>query len=65
MLDDVLSELDSRRQKFLIESMKDVQIFVTAAGIEDGLMDILPKGNVYYDRSKIFTGYRTDQGDTR
>ena len=54
LLDDVFSELDKNRQRFLIESMKDVQIFVTAAGIEDGLMDILPKGNVYYvDNGKI------------
>ena len=54
LLDDVLSELDRSRQKFLIESMKNVQIFVTAAGIEEGLMDILPKGNVYYvDNGKI------------
>ena len=54
LLDDVFSELDKSRQRFLIESMKDVQIFVTAAGIEDGLMDILPEGNVYYvDNGKI------------
>ncbi|MBQ9825841.1 MAG: DNA replication/repair protein RecF [Firmicutes bacterium] len=54
LLDDVFSELDAGRQKYLIESMKGVQIFVTATGIEEGLMDIMPDGNVYYvDNGKI------------
>ena len=54
LLDDVFSELDAGRQKYLIESMKGVQIFVTAAGIEEGLMKIMPNGNVYYvDNGKI------------
>ena len=48
LLDDVFSELDAGRQKYLIEAMKDVQIFVTATGIEQGLMEIMPAGNVYY-----------------
>ena len=53
LLDDVLSELDSKRQKFLIETMKDAQIFVTATGMED-LRKLLPDGNVYYvDKGKV------------
>ena len=54
LLDDVFSELDAGRQKYLIETMKGVQIFVTATGIEEGLMDIMPAGNVYYvDNGRI------------
>ena len=54
LLDDVLSELDSRRQKYLIESMKDVQIFVSATGMEEELKKMLPKGNIYIvDKGKV------------
>ncbi|MBO4861612.1 MAG: DNA replication/repair protein RecF [Firmicutes bacterium] len=57
LLDDVFSELDAGRQKYLIESMKGVQIFVTATGIEGGLMDIMPDGNVYYVDNGIINLY--------
>ena len=54
LLDDVLSELDATRQRYLIETMKDVQIFVSATGIEEELQNMLPKGNVYYvDNGKV------------
>lgn len=48
LLDDVLSELDQSRQRYLIESMSDVQIFITATGIEDKLMAMLPKGKSFF-----------------
>ncbi len=41
LLDDVLSELDEKRQSFLIESIKDIQVIITCTGIED----ILKKTN--------------------
>ena len=54
LLDDVLSELDKARQRYLIETMRDVQIFVTATEIEEDLKNMLPKGNIYYvDNGKI------------
>ena len=54
LLDDVLSELDRARQRYLIETMKDVQIFVSATGIDEELKNMLPDGNVYYvDNGKI------------
>ena len=54
LLDDVLSELDKARQRYLIETMKDVQIFVTATEIEEDLKNMLPKGNIYYvDNGKV------------
>ncbi len=38
LLDDVLSELDSERQKFLINSLHDIQVFITATEIPDEVM---------------------------
>ncbi len=47
LLDDVLSELDKTRQQYLIEAMKDVQVFITATEIDEELKKKLPKGNTY------------------
>lgn len=47
LLDDVLSELDSSRQRFLIESMKDIQVCITATEIDPKVMELLPKGYTY------------------
>ncbi len=47
LLDDVLSELDSRRQKYLINTLKDVQVFITSAELSEELKSMLSKGNVY------------------
>lgn len=35
LLDDVLSELDTRRQSFLVDSIKDIQTVITCTGIDD------------------------------
>lgn len=46
LLDDVMSELDYDRQKYLINSIKDIQIFLTTTELtKDVLMD-LPKGYI-------------------
>ena len=42
----MLSELDSERQKFLINSLDDVQVFITATEIPDEVMKSLPGGKV-------------------
>lgn len=47
LLDDVLSELDVGRQRYLIEAMKDVQVFITATQIEKEILDLLPKGWIF------------------
>lgn len=47
LLDDVLSELDDGRQTFLIEAMKEVQVFITATGIDDEMFRRLPAGKVF------------------
>jgi len=48
LLDDVLSELDRTRQRFLVESMKDVQMFISATEIDEELMKLLPAGKTFY-----------------
>lgn len=35
LLDDVLSELDSSRQNYLLESIKDIQTMITCTGLDD------------------------------
>ena len=35
LLDDVLSELDSSRQNYLLESIHDVQTLITCTGLDD------------------------------
>ena len=47
VLDDVLSELDSTRQKYLISSLKDLQIFITTTEISEFLEESLTEKNIY------------------
>ena len=35
LLDDVLSELDSSRQRYLLENINDIQTFITCTGVDD------------------------------
>ena len=44
LLDDVLSELDKDRQRFLLESMENVQIIMTCTGSED-ILNKAPAGS--------------------
>ena len=39
LLDDVLSELDGDRQRFLLESIDQVQALITCTGVEDFIMN--------------------------
>jgi DNA replication and repair protein RecF len=48
LLDDVLSELDSSRQRYLIEAMKDVQVFLTATEIDEDVKKMLPEGYEFH-----------------
>lgn len=48
LLDDVLSELDRNRQRFLIEAMKGIQVFITATEIDEKLRLLLPQGKTFY-----------------
>lgn len=47
LLDDVLSELDQDRQKYLIKALSESQLFITAAELNPQLSEALPPGNFY------------------
>lgn len=47
LLDDVMSELDSTRQEFLIKSLSDIQLFITTTEITDALKEVIEKGKIY------------------
>lgn len=47
LLDDVLSELDSERQNYLINSFKENQIFISAADISEKVLEKLHDKKIY------------------
>ena len=47
LLDDVMSELDSGRQEFLVKTLKDVQLFITSTEIAENLSSSAEKGKIY------------------
>jgi len=54
LLDDVLSELDLSRQKFLISSLGDVQLFITTAEMSGYLKETLSDNRIFkVDNGKI------------
>ena len=48
LLDDVFSELDGLRQKFLIEAITDTQVIITCTGIEDILNTYIKNSYIFY-----------------
>ncbi len=48
LLDDVLSELDEKRQKYLMESIDGLQAFLTCTGIEDVVKKYIRNENLFY-----------------
>lgn len=48
LLDDVLSELDQKRQSFLLESIKDIQVIITCTGIEDIIKNKVSDADVFF-----------------
>ena len=48
LLDDVFSELDESRQKFLLESIKDTQIILTCTGVEDVVKKYIKNASIFY-----------------
>lgn len=48
LLDDVLSELDKQRQKYLLDNIDKIQVIITCTGIEDSI-------NKYKNKSFIFS----------
>ncbi len=48
LLDDVMSELDIERQKYLIKSLKNIQLFITTTDIDENLKKSFPNANILY-----------------
>lgn len=48
LLDDVLSELDDRRKKYLLDHIKDIQTIITCTGVEEFLESRMPIDQVYH-----------------
>lgn len=48
LLDDVLSELDENRQRFLMDSIAPLQTFITCTGIEDAIQKYISRDNLFY-----------------
>lgn len=47
LLDDVLSELDRERQKYLLQHIDDIQIFITSADADEELLAEVEKGKIF------------------
>ncbi len=47
LLDDVLSELDNDRQKFLIENIKNMQVIITCTGVEDVVKNLKKECKIF------------------
>ena len=47
LLDDVLSELDSNRQNFLLDSIGDIQTIVTCTGLEEFISNRVSVNKVF------------------
>ena len=53
MLDDVLSELDNKRQDFLLNKVEDYQVFVTCC--EESNKEQLKRGKVFYIENGVIS----------
>ena len=47
IFDDVLSELDKKRQQFLINSITENQVFITSADIGNDVIDSIKEKSIY------------------
>jgi DNA replication and repair protein RecF len=47
LLDDVLSELDKNRQKFVINSIDNIQTIITCTGVDELLLKICESSSVF------------------
>ena len=55
LLDDVLSELDANRQRYLLESIYDVQTLITCTGVEDFVKNHFQIDRLYHVKNGIVT----------
>lgn len=55
LLDDVLSELDSNRQNYLLDSIGDIQTIITCTGLEDFVNDRFEINKIYKVENGVVT----------
>ncbi len=60
LLDDVLSELDSNRKGYLLESIKDIQTFITCTGLEEFVNSQLVLDKKFYVENGTITEIRQE-----
>lgn len=58
LLDDVLSELDSSRQNYLLNSIGDIQTIITCTGLEEFVNNRFEINRVYKVENGVVTGKR-------
>lgn len=63
LLDDVMSELDSVRQKFLVKSLEDIQLFITTTEMSDKLLGEFPEKNIFNIKSGKAEKVNFDEGE--
>lgn len=59
LLDDVFSELDESRQKYLLESIDGLQAFLTCTGIEDSIKKYIRRDNLFCVENGVITPQKT------
>lgn len=55
LLDDVLSELDSNRQRFLLDSMDEIQTMITCTGLDEFVKNRFQINQVFYVKEGTVT----------
>ncbi len=58
LLDDVLSELDSKRQKYLLNSIRDIQTVITCTGLDEFIKNRFQINKVFF----VKEGHIEEQG---
>lgn len=48
LLDDVMSELDIERQRYLIKTLKENQLFITTTDIDENILNSFPDAEIIY-----------------
>ena len=61
LLDDVLSELDSHRQNYLLESISDIQTMISCTGLEDFVNTRLHLDKIFYVEQGNISDYESKQ----
>ncbi len=59
LLDDVMSELDQQRQHYILNKVKDFQVFITCCDLINTLQ--LEEGKIFYVEDGIFTEKNKDE----